>query len=45
MQFTETVLTGLVWLAVLAVFFYNRHQVTRAGYNEKDSSQKHDSHG
>lgn len=44
MQSTETVLTGLVWLAVLVAFYYIRHQVTRAGCHGKDSSKEDGSH-
>jgi hypothetical protein len=41
MQAPEIMLTGLVWLLVLAAFFYNRHRVTREGFRGKPSSQPH----
>ena len=44
MQAPEIMLTGLVWLLALVVFLYNRHQVTRAGFRGKPSSQPHRHH-
>ena len=40
MQSTETVLTGLVWLAVLVAFYYIRHQVDARGLSRKRLLQR-----